>query len=107
MRYVVGIVSEGAGTVAQALLDRLVKLPAEGIDVGGGRHVTHSPAPPGPGWTSHFADVRKHPDRNEWAVPVLDPATFANLSHLSGVEITLLTNRFAASVELDASWFAE
>jgi hypothetical protein len=99
MMHVVG--TRSSCEAYEALCRKALELPSRGVHVGGGRHVTIPLAPPGPGWTTAWADVRKHPDRDEYAVLVLpNPST----DKLSAGEVQSLADAEAVAVELDASW---
>lgn len=75
--------------------------------VGGGRHVVVDPKVPGPGWTMHLDEPRKHPSKEEWCHVAVAVPTAAAITdkELSVAEVATLSD--AEAKELTADWYEE
>lgn len=93
---------EAEGLAYQALVDKSEGYPTAGVHWGKGRHVDLGKTP-GPGWTIHHDELRKHPEKAQWAHAAVAPTA----GKLTPEETAELEAKEAAAVELDATWKPE
>jgi hypothetical protein len=88
------------------LCRKAAELPYPGVQDGPGPHVDMPPAPPGIGWTTEWAPIQKHPDRDEHAVQILevDPVEVVTPGKLTAVEKQAMVDAQAAAVDLPGDW---
>ena len=87
----------------QALDAKAAGLPRKGRHVGGGIHASMTDDPTSPGWTRHVHSVRKHPDRDEWAYPMVTLDTI-DLMTLTDSEHAEVAKAKTDAWELPADW---
>jgi hypothetical protein len=95
--------SKALGKKARALISKLSRLPAQGVDVYGG---PVGPGTAGYGWTLYRYPLRRHPTKvpPEWAHVEIDPALSGNIGSLSPSDLAFLNGLKGTGVVLDPSW---
>lgn len=79
----------------------------DGVHVGGGRHVDIHQTVPGPGWTTAYAAVRKHPTLDTYAIPLGDDIVSERAlrgGRLTAGERTQFDAAASARTDLDDTW---
>ncbi len=100
--------TEAQARAYQSAADKAHGYPSSAhVHIGGGRHVKVDPDKPGPGWTMHLDEPRKHPSKEEWCHVAVAVPTAEAISdkELGAAEVATLTE--AEPKELDESWDAE
>lgn len=97
--------TEAAAKAYRARVNKAMGYPLRDVvRIGGGRHTQVHPTTPGPGWTIHHSELRKHPTKDEWAHLAIDPVTVVHPEALDAADSAALDAAWASATDLDASW---